>query len=129
MIISLLILGAMVLVSLVLVQKHLALWIQCRLSGCAVTIADLIGVSLRRQKPEQIVASLIRLEKKGVRLSFREIERHATAGGNVLRTAAAMIEQKKHNLGLTWEELCAMDLAGENPVDAVKRIVGETTET
>lgn len=128
LIISLMVLVVGGLVLLMVVQTHLALWIQCRLSGCPVSIMDLIGASLRRQKPQTIAAALIRLTRERVQISFQELEQHATKGGDVLRTAAAMIEQKKHSIGLTWEELCAMDLAGENPLDNVRHIIGEHSE-
>lgn len=105
---------------------YLPVWLMCMLAGCQVSLFDILRTGFRRRNPGMIASALIRLHKADVQIAFHDIERHAIDGGNVLRTAAATIEAKTHNLGLTWEELCAMDLADQNPIDAVNDIIGET---
>jgi uncharacterized protein YqfA (UPF0365 family) len=99
------------------------LWVAAFFSGVKISIGSLIGMRLRKIRPEIIVPSLISSNKAGISLISDDLETHYQAGGDVIRVVNALIAADKANLGLTFKRACAIDLAGRDVLEAVKTSV------
>jgi len=67
------------------------LWIQSIASGVSISLASLIGMSLRRVNSAVIVQACIMSKKAGLDISSDRIEAHALSGGNVIAVVQALI--------------------------------------
>ncbi|MHC4288034.1 MAG: flotillin-like FloA family protein, partial [Planctomycetota bacterium] len=102
-----------ILIFILMLFAYGSLWLQARLSGAAVTFAELIGMTLRKVNARTITVSRITAAKAGIELSTAQLESHFLAGG---RVPNASIE-------LSWETATAIDLAGRDILDAVQTSV------
>ncbi|NQZ69875.1 MAG: flotillin-like protein FloA [Lentisphaeria bacterium] len=99
-------------------------WIRAYMSGCRVTVLNLIGMRLRKVSPLLIVEALIRVKKGGLDdISTDELEAHYLAQGNVLAVVDALIAASRADLDLSFKQATAIDLAGRNVLDAVQTSV------
>ncbi|PKM54090.1 MAG: hypothetical protein CVU98_13620 [Firmicutes bacterium HGW-Firmicutes-3] len=99
------------------------LWIAALASNVKVSIAGLIGMKLRRVKPNLIVLPLIRAVKANVDVDINQLESHLLAGGRVGRVVDALIAAHRAKLDLTFERAAAIDLAGRDVLEAVRMSV------
>jgi len=99
------------------------LWIAAIASNVKVSIAGLIGMKLRRVKPNLIVLPLIRAVKANVDVDINQLESHLLAGGRVGRVVDALIAAHRAKLDLTFERAAAIDLAGRDVLEAVRMSV------
>ena len=99
------------------------LWIRCVLTRADISIWSLIWMKLRQVDFEMIVKEKIALVQAGVKVSTGELEAHYLAGGNVPKTALAVIAAHKASIDLTWATGAAIDLAGRDVLDAVRTSV------
>lgn len=99
------------------------LWIAALSSGVKVGIVTLIGMKLRRVKPNNIVLPMIRAIKAGIEVDINQLESHYLAGGKVGRVVDALIAAHRAKLDLSFERACAIDLAGRDVLEAVKMSV------
>lgn len=99
------------------------LWIAAISSNVKVGLLTLIGMKLRRVKPNQIVLPMIRAVKAGIAVDINQMESHYLAGGKVGRVVDALIAAHRAKLDLTFERACAIDLAGRDVLEAVKMSV------
>ena len=67
------------------------LWISALASNVRIGIMTLIGMKLRRVRPENIVNPLIKATKAGLSLQTKRLEAHYLAGGNVDRVVNALV--------------------------------------
>jgi uncharacterized protein YqfA (UPF0365 family) len=114
------------LVGLVVIAAFISygsLYIRALLSGCRVSLPNLIGMKLRGVNPSTIVDARIMATKAGLPLATDQLETHYLARGNVLRVVQSLIAASKANIKLSWEKACAIDLAGRDVLDAVKTSV------
>jgi uncharacterized protein YqfA (UPF0365 family) len=95
------------------------LWISALAAGVRVSILSLIGMRLRKVRPEIIVPSLIMAHKAGLPLKMDALEAHYLAGGDVFKVVRALIAADKANIDLSFEKACAIDLAGREVLEAV----------
>ena len=100
-----------------------SLWLQARLSGAAVTFAELIGMTLRKVNARTITVSRITAAKAGIELSTAQLESHFLAGGRVPNVVRALIAATRANIELSWETATAIDLAGRDILEAVQTSV------
>jgi uncharacterized protein YqfA (UPF0365 family) len=70
-----------------------------------------------------IVQQKIALVQAGVKIATSEMEAHFLSGGNVEKTALAVIAAHKANIDLTWGTAAAINLAGRDVLDAVRTSV------
>ena len=101
----------------------IGLWIRAMSSGVKIKISTLIGMRLRRISPHRLVDALIMVRKAGLDISVDQLEKHFLAGGNIERVAKAMISAQQANIDMTFEEACAVDLAGRDVLQAVQMSV------
>lgn len=99
------------------------LWIAAVSSNVKVRILDLIGMKLRRVKPNQVVLPMIRAGKAGIDIDINQLESHYLAGGKVGRVVDALIAAHRAKLDLSFERAAAIDLAGRDVLEAVRMSV------
>src|SRR5215470_3964609 len=99
------------------------LWIQCLLTGARIGILDMIRMKLCKVDYAMIVRQKIAMVQAGVKVSTQEMEAHYLSRGNVQRVASAVIAAHKAGMMLSWGTAAAIDLAGRDVYEAVKRSV------
>ena len=99
------------------------LWIQCLLTGAKIGILDMIRMKLCKVDYGMIVRQKIALVQAGVKVSTQEMEAHYLSRGNVQRVVGAVIAAHKAGMDLPWRVAAAIDLAGRDIYEAVKRSV------
>lgn len=101
----------------------LRLWISAAAAGVHVSFFSLIGMRLRRVRPEKIINPMIKGTKAGLNISVNQLESHLLSGGKVDNVVDALIAAHRANLDLTFERAAAIDLAGRNVFEAVSMSV------
>ena len=99
------------------------LWIQCLLTGAKIGLLDMIRMKLCKVDYVMIVRQKIALVQAGVKVQTQELEAHFLAKGNVQKVVNAVIAAHKANIDLKWSVAAAIDLAGRDIYEAVKRSV------
>ncbi len=115
--------GAVVLVIVLILGQFFSLWLQALLSNASVSFASLIGMRLRKVKPDVVVLNRISAKKAGLDFPTNQLEAHYLAGGNVSRVVRSMIAADKAKIDLSWENATAIDLAGRDILAAVQTSV------
>ena len=116
--------GLILLVFLFVVFSFLNLWIQCWLTGADVGIFAMVRMKLTKLDPAMIVREKIKLAQAGVKdVTTQDLESHALAKGNVPRVASAVVAAYKAGIHLPWKVAAAIDLAGRDINEAVRRSV------
>lgn len=105
------ILAVIAIVFVVILLNFFGVWIRAVLARAPVSIANLIGMRLRRVPLAMIVDARITAVKAGINIESDELEAHYLAGGNVLYVVAALIAAKKAGITLEFDRACAIDLA------------------
>ena len=99
------------------------MWVRSVASGVHISFGSLIGMKVRRIKPERLVYPLIKATKAGLDLNITQLETHFLAGGNVDRVINALIAAQRANIPMAFEKACAIDLAGRDVFQAVQMSV------
>ncbi|MHC4196947.1 MAG: flotillin-like protein FloA, partial [Planctomycetota bacterium] len=115
--------GIILLIMLLMMFKYGWLYIQALASGAPVPLIQLIGMTLRRVNARVVVDSRIMSKKAGLEIDTPPLEAHYLAGGNVVNVVWALIAANKANIDLSFQQACAIDLAGRDVLDAVKTSV------
>jgi uncharacterized protein YqfA (UPF0365 family) len=103
--------------------SFLQLWIQCLLTGARIGILDMIRMRLCKVDYSMIVRQKIALVQAGVKATTQEMEAHVLSRGNVQKVVGAVIAAHKAGMDLPWRVAAAIDLAGRDVYEAVKRSV------
>jgi uncharacterized protein YqfA (UPF0365 family) len=111
------------LIFLVVFFSFVQLWIQCLLTGARIGIVDMIRMKLCKVDYSMIVRQKIALVQAGVKVSTQEMEAHVLSRGNVQKVVGAVIAAHKAGMDLPWRVAAAIDLAGRDIYEAVKRSV------
>ena len=119
----LIIIGIVILVLGLLVLKFARLWLQAYFSRANITLAELIGMWLRKVDSRTIVLSKITAIQAGLQLTTRDLESHYLAGGRVPNVVRALIAANRANILLDFKTATAIDLAGRDLLDAVQTSV------
>jgi uncharacterized protein YqfA (UPF0365 family) len=116
--------GLILLIFLFVVFSFLNLWIQSWLTGADVGIFSMVRMKLTKLDPSMIVREKIKLAQAGVKdVTTQDLESHALAKGNVPRVASAVVAAYKAGIHLPWKVAAAIDLAGRDINEAVRRSV------
>ena len=99
------------------------LWISAVAANVRVSIFSLIGMRLRRVRPDKVIAPLIKGTKAGLNFSLNQLESHLLSGGRVDNVVDALIASHRANFELTFERAAAIDLAGRDVFEAVRMSV------
>jgi len=111
------------LIFLFLIMRFFKLWLQALAARAGVSMLNMIGMSLRKVRPEVIVLSKIRAAQAGLDMETREMESHYLSGGRVPNVITALIAANRANIQLSWKTATAIDLAGRDILDAVQTSV------
>jgi len=104
--------------------KFISLWFQAYVSGTPISLANIIGMSLRKIPPRTIVTTHITAYKAGLKdITVNDLETHYLAGGHVAEDIQALIAADKANIALDWRRATAIDLAGRDLREAVQTSV------
>jgi len=114
------VLAVIAIILLSVVGKFISLWFQAFVSGTPIPFFNIIGMSLRKIPPRQIVNARINAYKAGLKqVAVSDLETHYLAGGNVTEVVRSMIAADKANIPLDWRQATAIDLAGRDLRDAI----------
>ncbi len=103
--------------------SFVGLWIQCLVTRANVGIWEMVGMKLAKVDFAMVVKQKIALVQAGVKVNTQDLSAHYLAKGNVQRVANAVIAAHKANIDLRWGVAAAIDLAGRDIYEAVKRSV------
>lgn len=104
--------------------KFISLWFQAFVSGTPIPLFNIIGMSLRKIPPREIVTARITAYKAGLKqITVSDLETHYLAGGHVTEVVRAMIAADKANIDLDWRRATAIDLAGRDLQEAINTSV------
>ncbi len=118
------VIAVLFLILLSIVGKFISLWFQAYVSGTPIPLFNIIGMSLRKIPPREIVNSRINLFKAGLKdISVSDLETHYLAGGHIPNVVEALIAADKANIPLDWRRATAIDLAGRDLKEAVQTSV------
>src|SRR5579872_1214947 len=110
-------------IALLIFFNFFQLWIQSFLTGARIGMVDMVRMKLCKVDYNMIVRQKIALVQAGVKVSTQEMEAHVLSRGNVQRVVGAVIAAHKAGLDLPWHVAAAIDLAGRDVYEAVKRSV------
>ena len=116
-------LGIIVLIVLTLAAQFFSLWLQAYMSRAGVSLAELIGMRLRKVDMRSMVLNKIRAVRAGLDISTVEMENHYLSGGRVPNVVTALIVANRAAINLNWKTATAIDLAGRDILDALQTSV------
>lgn len=97
----------------------MGLWVSAMAANVRISLANLVGMRLRRVNPQSIVLPLIKATKAGVDINISKLEAHLLAGGDVDRVVDALIAAERAGITLDFSRAAAIDLAGRDVREAV----------
>jgi uncharacterized protein YqfA (UPF0365 family) len=120
-------LGAALLIRGLFRWLSLRMLVETRSAGLDVGLGDLMGMRMRRTKPEDVLRPGIAAKLAGIEPNIIQIEAHALAGGRVDAVVRALIEARQAGVQMSFEEAAALDLDGRDPVGVVKERAASQT--
>ncbi|MDE2658266.1 MAG: flotillin-like FloA family protein, partial [Verrucomicrobiota bacterium] len=115
--------GLVALVAGIVIFSFGATWLRAQFSGAKVTFGEMISLQIRGIPIRRIVDSRIKVVKSDIPVTIDNLSTHYLAGGQVEQVCAALINAKKANIDLVFDQACAIDLAtkgtSKNVVEAV----------
>ena len=94
------------------------------MSNAGISMASLVGMSLRQVNIKLIVNSRIMLVQAGIEgVHTSELETHFLAGGDLRRTVRAVVAANRSRMDLDFDRASAIDLAGRDVLEAVQTSV------
>ena len=114
-----------ILIAIIIVLNFIpvGLWVSAAAAGVKVSIFSLIGMRLRRVRPDRIIKPLIKGTKASLDINTNQLESHLLSGGRVDNVVDALIAAHRANLELSFEKAAAIDLAGRDVFEAVRMSV------
>lgn len=114
-----------ILIAVIIVLNFIpvGLWVSAAAAGVKVSIFSLIGMRLRRVRPDRIIKPLIKGTKASLDINTNQLESHLLSGGRVDNVVDALIAAHRANLELSFEKAAAIDLAGRDVFEAVRMSV------
>ena len=101
------------------------LWMRAVLAGAPIPLVHLLAMRLRKINVADIVDAYIVARKTGVDIGVADLEMHLLAGGNAPQTVAGLAAAAEAAIPLSFNDACAIDLAGRDVVEEVRgRISG-----
>jgi uncharacterized protein YqfA (UPF0365 family) len=99
------------------------LWIQAYLGGARIGFIDMIRMKLLKIDYATIVKLNIAMVKAGLKVTTQEMEAHVLSRGRLDKVVRAVIAAHKAGMDLPWRVAAAIDLAGRDVEEAVRRSV------
>ncbi|MFO0928064.1 MAG: flotillin-like protein FloA [Gemmataceae bacterium] len=114
---------ALFLVVLFICFNFVQLWIQAYLAGARIGFLDMIRMQLLKLDYATIVKLNIAMIKAGLKVTPQEMEAHLLSRGRLEKVVRAVIAAHKAGMDLPWRVAAAIDLAGRDVEEAVRRSV------
>lgn len=95
----------------VILMRFFGIWLRARVSGAPVAMLNLIAMWLRKSPMALIVDSRITAKQAGLDITIDQLEAHHIAGGSVADVVLAKIAADHQGNSLTFDQVCAIDLA------------------
>lgn len=123
--IALIVIAGLLLIFLIVVViiVPVGLWFRALISGAHVPMSRLAGMRLRKMPVAEIVNEYIRATKAGINFDIDQMENHKMAGGNLSNIVNALISANSSRISLTLDDAKAIDLAGRDVWDAIRKSV------
>lgn len=99
------------------------IWLRAKSSGASVGFIELITLRIQTVPVTRIVNNRINALKSGIPVSTKELSAHHLAGGNMDMVISALINAKKANINLVFDQACAIDLATKGTTKSVVEAV------
>lgn len=96
---------------MVVLAKFFKTWLRAKLSKAPVSIANMVGMWLRKVPYYLVVDTRITASKAGIPITTDQLEAHYLAGGDIVDCVLALIAAEKATIPLTFDRACAIDLA------------------
>lgn len=96
------------------------LYIKSVAADASVSPLQMIGMTLRNVDVHSLVGLRIMAKRVGIDIASSSLEAHSLSGGNVNHVVRALIAAKKAKIELSFDQACAIDLAGRDVFEAVK---------
>jgi len=104
--------------------NFIQLWVQSILTKANIGPLDMLRMKLVGLDYALIVRQKIALVQAGINdVTSQDMESHVLTKGNLLRVVGAVIAARKAKIDLSWGAAAAIDLAGRDVYEAVKRSV------
>ncbi len=100
-----------VLITGAIIAKFFKTWLRARLAKAPVSMANMLGMWLRKVPYPLVVDSRITAGKAGLPISTDQLEAHYLSGGDIINCVLALIAAEKAGIPLTFDRACAIDLA------------------
>lgn len=114
---------ALFLVVLFICFNFVQLFIQAYLAGARIGFLDMIRMQLLKLDYATIVKLNIAMIKAGLKVTPQEMEAHLLSRGRLEKVVRAVIAAHKAGMDLPWRVAAAIDLAGRDVEEAVRRSV------
>ena len=101
---------------MVILGMDVFLWRKERSAGVPVPFRQLIRLNIHRVNARNVVDAIIHAANHGLTVDPRALATHEMAGGDVSKVTEAWIVRTKAGESPEWDTLCALDLAGRDPV-------------
>jgi uncharacterized protein YqfA (UPF0365 family) len=112
------------LICIAVIAKFFKTWLRAKLAKAPVSMANMLGMWLRKVPYALIVDSRITACKAGLGISTDQLEAHFLAGGDIINCVLALIAAAKAGIPLSFDRACAIDLAvkgtGKTVLEAVR---------
>lgn len=104
--------------------SFISLWVQSILTKANIGPVGMLRMKLVGLDYTLIVKQKIALVQAGIKdVTSQDMESHVLTRGNLLRVVGAVIAARKAKIDLSWSAAAAIDLAGRDVYEAVKRSV------
>lgn len=94
-----------------IIAKFFKTWLRARLAKAPVSMANMLGMWLRKVPYALVVDTRITAVKAGLEVSTNNLEAHYLAKGDIENCVLALIAAAKAGIPLTFDRACAIDLA------------------
>ena len=107
----------------IVVMMNLSIYIKAKSNHLDLGLFDVIMMRLKSIPPGMIVDHFVKLQQSGVGVSSEGLQDHYLRGGNVWAVSEAAVAAHKSKIDVSFNQLCKIDLAGRDVVDAVDSYV------
>lgn len=94
-----------------IIAKFFKTWLRAKLAKAPVSMANMLGMWLRKVPYSLVVDTRITAGKAGLPITTDQLEAHFLAGGDIVDCVLALIAAAKAGIPLTFDRACAIDLA------------------
>ncbi|MGB3181495.1 MAG: flotillin-like FloA family protein [Cyclobacteriaceae bacterium] len=95
--------------------------LKARKQGASVSFTEATTMRFRKTASEKLFKAIGIARKNNLNIKVATIETHVLAGGNPVNLVNGMVEIKENDLPVTYSELAAIDLSGQDISEVLKK--------